>query len=293
MFTTTTKEEQKAVDLREYSLKHTHVPTAQKIRQWYNKYKNFWNLEKNVDVSDKGLETLIRLFESETKLQEDVVSSCDEDIPDDAPKISIERSSTITRPQNIVDSNLQKKNESKASDEHCTDVDISVSQVSDDIRSVSPLEVNEASEHEEPEEKGIEINITPSNAKEYVRVHWDQIMRFKDTEKCIKLKEKVSLTKGHVEAFNIGTDIPEDINDAISQTIAEMGKVKKCKNFVANSHALYVYVVVSIFLNEQKTNNQHEQININKNLKTFLNYFEDEIDYIETNTETEKPTKKL
>ena len=57
MFTTTSKEEQKAVDLREDSLKHTHVPTAQKIRQGYNEYKNFWNLEKNVDVSDKGLET--------------------------------------------------------------------------------------------------------------------------------------------------------------------------------------------------------------------------------------------
>ena len=78
-----------------------------------------------------------------------------------------------------------------------------MSQVSDDIRSVSPLEENEALEHEELEEKGIEINITPSNAKEYVRVHWDQIIRFGNTEKCVKLKEKVSLTKGDVEAFQI------------------------------------------------------------------------------------------
>ena len=221
------------------------------------------------------------------------MSSCDEDIPDDAPKVSVESSSTITRPQNIVDSNLQEKNESKASDKHCTDVDISVSQVSDGILSVSPLEENEALEHEEPGQKGIEINITPSNAKEYIRVHWDQIIRFGDTEKCIKLKEKVSLTKGDVEAFNIGTDIPEDINNAISQTIAEMGKTTKCKNFVANSHALYVYVVLSIFLDEQKTNNQHEQINMNQNLKTFLNYFKSEIDYIETDTETEKTHEKI
>ena len=80
-----------------------------------------------------------------------------------------------------------------------------------------------------------------------------------------------------------------------------MGKIKKCKDFVATSHALYVYVVVSIFLNEQKTNNQPEQTNMNKNLKTFLDYFKDDIDYIEknntelevheTNTETEKTHK--
>ena len=110
MFTATTKEEQKAVDLRDL-LKHTWVPTAQKIRQWYNEYKSFWNLKKNVDVTGKGLETLIKLFENEAVLREDVVSSCDEDIPDDAPTVSVESSSTITRPQDIVDSNLQKKNE--------------------------------------------------------------------------------------------------------------------------------------------------------------------------------------
>ena len=87
------------------------------------------------------------------------------------PTISTKSSSTITRPQNIAASNLQKKNESKASEEYCTDVDISVSQVSDGKRSVSPLEEEKTSEDEEMEEQDIVITVVPSNAREYVRVY--------------------------------------------------------------------------------------------------------------------------
>lgn len=41
--------------------------------------------------------------------------------------------------------------------------------------------------------------------------------------------KRESLTKGDLEAFHIGTDIPDNVNDAISQQIVEKGKIKKCK----------------------------------------------------------------
>lgn len=95
--------------------------------------------------------------------------------------------------------------------------------------------------------------------------------------------KRESLTKGDLEAFHIGTDIPDNVNDAISQQIVEKGKIKKCKNFVSYSHALYAFVVFSMFLKQQKTKEQSEQAKIDKILKTFLQYFQEEIDYIEKN----------
>lgn len=95
--------------------------------------------------------------------------------------------------------------------------------------------------------------------------------------------KRESLTKGDLEAFHIGTDIPDNVSDAISQQIVEKGKIKKCKNFVPYSHALYAFVVFSMFLKEQKTKEQSEQAKIDKILKTFLQYFQEEIDYIEKN----------
>ena len=67
LFTAVIIEEQKAIDLREKSLKKTRVPTAQKIRQWYNKHKNCLNLKQNVGITDKRLETFIKLFENKKK----------------------------------------------------------------------------------------------------------------------------------------------------------------------------------------------------------------------------------
>ena len=115
-----------------------------------------------------------------------------------------------------------KKRENKASKEHHTDADTSMefsiakSQLIDGNPSASPYEESNASEYEEDKEKGIEINMSPSDAEEYVQKHWYQIVYFGNSQKGTQLKEKVSLTKGDQEAFHIGTDIQEDVNDAIS-----------------------------------------------------------------------------
>ena len=86
LFTTVSKEEKEAVHLREEQLHKLLVPTAQKVLKWYQEHKNKLNLTKNVDVSDKGLESLIKLFTDERKIREDVVSSCNEEMPKNAPK---------------------------------------------------------------------------------------------------------------------------------------------------------------------------------------------------------------
>lgn len=76
--------------------------------------------------------------------------------------------------------------------------------------------------------KVIKINISPSDAEESVQECWDEIVHFGNSELCIQLKEKESLTKRDQETFQIGVDIREDLNDAISHTIAKMVSVKKC-----------------------------------------------------------------
>ena len=78
LFATVSKEEKEAVDLREEKLHKLLVPTAQKILKWYQEHKNKLNLNKGVDVSDKGLQFLIKIFTDERKIR-DVVSSKDGD----------------------------------------------------------------------------------------------------------------------------------------------------------------------------------------------------------------------
>ena len=85
---------------------------------------------------DKGLKDFIKLFGRKRIIRDDVISSCDEDIPENAPTISTERSavnntasSTNTKPQKQADSNLPKKklknqnnpNETNAPVEYHTD----------------------------------------------------------------------------------------------------------------------------------------------------------------------------
>ena len=89
-------------------------------------------------------------------------------------------------------------------------------------------------EHEEEDEKVIEINVSPSDAE----------------------------------------DIRENVNDAISQTIANMGNVKKCKNYIEKSHALFL-----VFFFEEKHQKTH-QVNLNKNLKLLILDFENEINFL-------------
>ena len=70
---------------------------------------------------------------------------------------------------------------------------------------------------------------------------------------------KVSFARGDVGAFEIGTDISGNVNEVSSRTIAEMGKTKKCQNYLENSYASYVFVVMSIILNEKKTKDNSEK----------------------------------
>lgn len=98
----------------------------------------------------------------------------------------------------------------------------------DDRLSTATYKESRASGDEEEEEKVIKINISPSDAEESVQECWDEIVHFGNSELCIQLKEKESLTKRDQETFQIGVDIREDLNDAISHTIAKMVSVKKC-----------------------------------------------------------------
>ena len=98
----------------------------------------------------------------------------------------------------------------------------------DDRLSTATYKESRASGDEEEEEKVIKINISPSDAEESVQECWDEIVHFGNSELCIQLKEKESLTKRDQETFQIGVDIREDLNDAISHTIAKMVSVKRC-----------------------------------------------------------------
>ena len=115
LFTTVSEEELEAVDLREKQPRKLHVPSAQKILKWYQEHKNSLNISDNADVSDKGLECLIKLFTDERMIREDVVSSCDEETTENATKISTKSSRmktaspTITKVQKDADSNVQNK----------------------------------------------------------------------------------------------------------------------------------------------------------------------------------------
>lgn len=146
------------------------------------------------------------------------MSSCNEEMPKNAPKLSTESSginkasSTITNVRKDTDSNTHKKKlltkneqskrKTRVSEiaDTWTEFSITNSQPIDGNLSASPYEESIALEHEEEDEKVIEINVSPSDAE----------------------------------------DIRENVNDAISQTIAKMGNVKKCKNFIEKSHVLFL-----------------------------------------------------
>ena len=64
LYTTLSKEEKEVVHLREEQFL---VPTAQKILKWYQEHNKI-TLTNNLDVSDKSLESLIKLFTDERKI---------------------------------------------------------------------------------------------------------------------------------------------------------------------------------------------------------------------------------
>ena len=60
---------QKAVNLREELLGKKLIQTSRKISKWYKNKINLIELEKNIDVTDTGLEYQISRFQDERVLK--------------------------------------------------------------------------------------------------------------------------------------------------------------------------------------------------------------------------------
>ena len=116
---------------------------------------------------------------------------------------------------------------------------------------MSPYIESDSSDNEEEEEHSeIILKIDCIEARSYVKQHWYEIIEFGNSDQCDKLREKACLKRGEIEPFLIGSSIDESINDAINNTIIEMGENKKYKNFIKNSHALYLDAIMKLFLQE-------------------------------------------
>ena len=113
---------------------------------------------------------------------------------------------------------------------------------------MSPYIESDSSDNEEEEEHSeIILKIDCNEARSYVKQHWYEIIEFSNSDQCDKLREKACLKRGEIEPFLIGSSIDESINDAINNTIIEMGENEK-KNFIKNSHALYLDAVMKLYL---------------------------------------------
>lgn len=112
------------------------------------------------------------------------------------------------------------------------------------------IESDSADNEQEEEHSEIIIKIDCNEARSYVKQHWYEIIEFSNSDQCDKLREKACLKRGEIEPFLIGSSIDESINDAINNTIIEMGENKKHKNVIKNSHALYLDAVMKLYLQE-------------------------------------------
>ena len=87
------KEEQRAIEMRQSKLSKCSIPTAEKVKSWYQEIKNILKLSKDLDLTDKGLEALIKEFSNELRVtpnEQDI--SNDEEVPEVPPQISVETS---------------------------------------------------------------------------------------------------------------------------------------------------------------------------------------------------------
>ena len=62
------KEEQRAIEMRQSKLSKCSIPTAEKVKSWYQEIKNILKLSKDLDLTDKGLEALIKEFSNELRV---------------------------------------------------------------------------------------------------------------------------------------------------------------------------------------------------------------------------------
>lgn len=77
-FTNLIEPEQKAVKLREELLGKRPISTLRKISKWYNNKMNLTELEKNIDVTDKGLKHRINRVSGE-RVCNDVISASEDE----------------------------------------------------------------------------------------------------------------------------------------------------------------------------------------------------------------------
>ena len=96
----------------------------------------------------------------------------------------------------------QKENWVSKDADGSTEFSVTKWQPIDDHLSTAPYEESRASEGEEEEEKGIAINISPSDAEESVKKCSDEIIHFGNSEKCIQLREKRKLNKKRSRSFS-------------------------------------------------------------------------------------------
>ena len=85
------------------------------------------------------------------------------------------------------------------------------------------IESDSADNKQEEEHSEIIIKIDCNEARSYLKQHWYEIIEFSNSDQC----EKACLKRGEIEPFLIGSSIDESINDAINNTIIEMGENEK------------------------------------------------------------------
>ena len=85
MIKTIGNEKEKAISIRESKLAKSSIPTPDKIKSWYQQLQNILKLSEDLDLNDKGLDTLIAQFSKETQLNKDLDSSDEEEVQEEDP----------------------------------------------------------------------------------------------------------------------------------------------------------------------------------------------------------------
>ena len=100
MITPITEEEKRAIEMSRSKLSKSSIPTAEKIKSWYHDIRNALKLSKDLDLTDKGLEVLIKKFSNELRVTEDDHHiRNDKEAPEVLPQISMETHTFLLKHQ--------------------------------------------------------------------------------------------------------------------------------------------------------------------------------------------------
>lgn len=93
IFTPIKEEEKRAIEMRQSKFSQSSIPTAEKVKSWYQEIRNVLKLLKDLDLTDKGLEALIKEFSNELRVTaNDQDISNDEEAPEVPSQTSVETS---------------------------------------------------------------------------------------------------------------------------------------------------------------------------------------------------------